>query len=273
MKDITLTGSFGHLALWDTEAAGDSVVLIHGNSLCKEVFRRQFESDLGRALRLVAIDLPGHGASSNAADPKRAYTISGYASAVTEVIGELGLERPVLFGWSLGGHIALDLMPKYADLAGVMICGTPPVPASPEGLAMGFAPTELMALTGARDWSEQDAEAYARTACGEPFEPFMLAAARRADGVAREVFFADALSGGPADQRRIVETAATPLAIVNGARDGFINADYFESVRYANLWEGKVHRLEGLGHAPFWEAPERFNPLLARFVADVKAPA
>jgi pimeloyl-ACP methyl ester carboxylesterase len=32
-----------------------------------------------------------------------------------------------------------------------------------------------------------------------------------------------------------------------------------------------VHILEGLGHAPFWEAPDRFDPIFARFLAEVAA--
>ena len=38
---------------------------------------------------------------------------------------------------------------------------------------------------------------------------------------------------------------------------------------YRKLWDGKVHVLAGLAHMPFWEAPERLNPLLARFFAEV----
>jgi pimeloyl-ACP methyl ester carboxylesterase len=269
MQAKTIATGSGEIAAWDSAADGPSVVLIHGNSSCKEMFQRQFESALSHTFRLVALDLPGHGASSDARDPAAAYTISGYAEAVRQVLQALGLARPVLFGWSLGGHVALDLMPKSGDLAGVMICGSPPVPASPEGLQLGFEPSDLMALTGARDWSDANCEAYARAACGEPFEEFMVAAARRTDGLAREIFFADALSGGPADERRIAETTTIPLAVVNGADDPFIKAAYFETVRYRNLWDRKVHRLEGLGHAPFWQDPAMFNPLLERFVREV----
>ncbi len=95
----------------------------------------------------------------------------------------------------------------------------------------------------------------------------MLEASLRTDGAAREVMLADALAGG-ADQRRLAETAKIPLAIVNGAEDAFINGDYFARVDYANLWDGRVFGLEGVGHAPFWEAPDRFNPLFERFVAE-----
>ena len=37
-----------------------------------------------------------------------------------------------------------------------------------------------------------------------------------------------------------------------------------------NLWEGHCHRLAGLGHAPFWEAPGNFDPILERFLQDVE---
>jgi pimeloyl-ACP methyl ester carboxylesterase len=138
-----------------------------------------------------------------------------------------------------------------------------------EGFAAGFKPSEHMALAGSADWAEGDAEAYARSTGGESaaFEPFMLESAQRTHPIARSIFFADALAGG-ADQRHLVETAKVPLAIVNGAEDAFINGDYFATVDYANLWDGQVFSLDGLGHAPFWEAPERFNPLLERFVAE-----
>jgi pimeloyl-ACP methyl ester carboxylesterase len=29
-----------------------------------------------------------------------------------------------------------------------------------------------------------------------------------------------------------------------------------------------VFSLDGVGHAPFWQAPDRFNPLLKRFVGE-----
>jgi pimeloyl-ACP methyl ester carboxylesterase len=49
------------------EEAGDGdlpVLLIHGNSLSREVFRKQLGGALSRKYRLVAFDLPGHGESS-----------------------------------------------------------------------------------------------------------------------------------------------------------------------------------------------------------------
>jgi pimeloyl-ACP methyl ester carboxylesterase len=262
--NIRVQTTIAKIAVQDSEGAGPAVLMIHGNSSCKQIFRRQFESPLGGALRLLAMDLPGHGASGDARDPATGYTLGGYASAAVQVLAALGVDRMTVFGWSLGGHVALDMISRLPGAIGVMISGTPPVPGGVEGVALGFQASPLMALAGAPVWSEAETEAYAR-ATGGPFESFMLEAARRTPGVARETFFANALGGAVDDQRRIAETAEVPLAIVNGAEDPFINAGYFDTVRYANLWDGRVHRLAGLGHAPFWEDPDRFNPLLERF--------
>ena len=71
--------------------------------------------------------------------------------------------------------------------------------------------------------------------------------------------------------KKLVENCPVPLAVVNGSEDPFINLDYLEVPKYANLWEGRCHRLPGLKHAPFWEAPDVFDELLARFIDDVAA--
>jgi len=262
--------SFADIAVQDSGGPGPAVLLVHGNSSSKEIFRRQFEDERLGGLRLVAPDLPGHGASGDARDPAAGYTLGGYARMAIEVLEALGIEKATVLGWSLGGHVALDMISRWAGITGVMISGAPPAPGGLEGVALGFQQTPDMALASARDWSEADTQAYARATAGEgaPFEPFILEAARRTPGIAREVFFADALFGQVDDQRKIAETAATPLAIVNGADDAFINAAYFDTVAYANLWRGQVFRLAGLGHAPFWQAPEVFDPLLAAFVAE-----
>jgi pimeloyl-ACP methyl ester carboxylesterase len=267
MPTRTVPTAFADISVVDSDGDGPVVLMIHGNSSCKAAFRRQFDSPLGARLRLIAMDLPGHGDSSDARDPAAAYTLNGYADAAVAVLAGLGVTRAAVLGWSLGGHVALAMISRFSGVSGVMISGTPPIPPGLEGFGLGFKPTELMGLTGARDWSAADAETFARAAA-TPFEPFMLEAALRTDGAAREAMVADALAGGADDQRRIAETAAVSLAIVNGAEDAFINGDYFATVAYANLWDGRVYSLDGVGHAPFWEAPDRFNPLLERFVAE-----
>lgn len=271
MQAQTLRTSVADLAVRESPGVGPAVLMLHGNSSSSAIFQPQFDCALCSSYRLIAIDLPGHGASGDAVDPAFGYTLAGYATAAVEALGQLGVGRVTLLGWSLGGHVALDMISRFPGIAGIMISGTPPVPGGPEGLALGFMPTPLMALSSQGGWSDADAETWARATVGPnaPCPAPLIEAARRTPGAAREIFFADALSGRIDDQRAIAETSSIPLAIVNGAQDPFINPDYFATVRYANLWDGQIHRLDGLGHAPFWEAPARFNPILERFLAEV----
>lgn len=261
-----------HCDIFVSESDGTStpVLLIHGNSSSGEVFRNQMGGALGARFRLIAVDLPGHGRSTDAVDPPRTYTMPGYADAMTELLQRMEIGRAIVFGWSLGGHIGLEMISRYPGLVGLMITGTPPVSLGADGVAKGFKTHPHMASAGKRLLTPEEIEAYARATCGGPYEPFLRENVARTDGRARETMFASLLAGRGDDQRTIIETTKTPLAVVNGAEEPFVNIDYVSSLRYSSLWEGRCHVLPGLGHAPFWEAPAVFDPILARFITDME---
>lgn len=264
--------SHGRIAWAQSRADGPAILLIHGNSSSKEVFAGQLAAPEFAGWRVVAFDLPGHGASDDAADPARSYTFGGYAGMVEEVAAALGLERPVVFGWSLGGHIALELIGRGFPARGVMISGTPPVKAEMESLLAGFnIDPAAENLTGKRDFTEDDVLAYTThtSAVNGVVDPHLLAMCRRTDGRARETMFGSVAQGQALDEREIVATTAVPLAVVNGVDDVFIKADYFDGLSWSSLWPEGVVRLEGAAHAPFLQQPQKFNALLARFAASV----
>ncbi|HTW27730.1 MAG TPA: alpha/beta hydrolase [Acetobacteraceae bacterium] len=266
-----LRTSHATIAVSESSGSGPPVLLIHGNSSCKEVFRNQMEGAIGQRYRLIAIDLPGHGKSSDARNPWRSYTMPGYADLGVEVLDTLGIRQFAVLGWSLGGHIGIEMFLRHAGMTGLLATGTPPVANAPDAIATGFRPSEHMALAGKRDLTDSEIDAYAHATCGvnAPFEPFLRDAVRRTDGRARETMFAAFGAGWGADQLHVVETYDRPVAIISGGEEPFVNNDYLQRIRYANLWDGQVHVLPRLGHAPFWEAPEVFAPLFERFLADV----
>ena len=254
------------------EEAGDGelpVFLIHGNSLSREVFRKQLGGTLSTRYRLFALDLPGHGDSGDAVNPSRTYTRPGLADAVIEVLGLLGLREVVVVGWSLGGHIALQMASQFTGITGLLITGAPPV--SRHNMAEGFIPAPHMKLAGQQFFEESDIDAFGEAIFGAPVPPAFRRAIARADGLARKTIFEAARAGVGVDQRWVVENCPVPLAVVNGAEDPFVNLDYFDAPSYANLWSGRCHRLPGVKHAPFWEAPDIFDELLRRFIEDVAA--
>jgi pimeloyl-ACP methyl ester carboxylesterase len=256
------------IAIEESTGTGSPLLLIHGNSSCKEVFKNQMQGGIGATFHCIAMDLPGHGDSSNANNPDQTYTMSGYADVALEVMDKLGIKSFAVLGWSLGGHIGIEMLSRSDRLAGLLISGTPPISKDPGDMANAFLPSEHMNFTGQETLSRAEADRYAHATCGSDaaYEDFLGDAVRRTDGRARRIMMEAVMRGDGADQRQIVEHDPTPLAIVNGAEESIVNNVYLKLINYQNLWEGKVHLIPGMGHAPFWESPAEFDQLLMRFV-------
>jgi pimeloyl-ACP methyl ester carboxylesterase len=255
----TISTSHGTFVAEDNGRGGIPVLLIHGNSFCRGVFRYQMQGEIARNRRLIALDLPGHGQSSNAPDPKRTYTRPGLADAAIELLDKLGISEVIVFGWSLGGHIGIEMVSRFPGMQGLMICGAPPVGRTQ--MSQGFRSSPHQGVAGG----------FVEDIFGESSPQFLHDAVARTDGRFRETLFDAARSGAGVDQRTTVESSLVPIAVVNGGADRIVNLDYFDTVAYANLWEGRCHRLSGLGHSPFWESPADFNPVLERFLNDVES--
>src|SRR3984893_16281383 len=142
----TLVTSHADIAAAQWRGLGRAVVDVHGNSSCKEACRKQYEDKLGEKYRMVAMDLPGHGASSNAFDPAKTYSMAGYAAVVGEVLDKLKVERAVIVGWSLGGHIAIEMLRSWPGVIAIMITGAPPVRREMEAITAGFQPSPALFL-------------------------------------------------------------------------------------------------------------------------------
>lgn len=256
-----------------TRPDGFPVLMIHGNSSSSAVFKKQFAHSFDDRLRLIALDLPGHGRSSNAFDPERTYNIPAYASVVAEVLDVLKIKRLAVFGWSLGGHVGLELLALVPGITGLMITGTPPVCTA--DIAKGFRMGATMSAAGTEQLSVPVMIAHAQCACGEPYreelyEQFLYDDVARTDGRARALMLAKYMSGYGADHSAIVAGNTPPIAIVNGASEPVVNTQFVEGILVANLWERKKFLIEnGSGHAPFWDSPDDFNTIFERFLISV----
>jgi pimeloyl-ACP methyl ester carboxylesterase len=260
-----------NIAVYESAGAGPGVLLIHGNSSSAKAFSPQLDGSPGASLRLVAIDLPGHGASERASDPDRAYTLPGYARVVRDVVDEMRLGDAVIVGWSLGGHIALEASALLPQASGFFIFGTPPLAFPPA--ADAFLPTPAMGSTFRADLTSEEMDAYAaaffRPGFGRIPESF-LADVRATDKRVRSALGASIAPDGYADEAAIVARLDKPLAILQGAEEQLVNPAYFERLTMPTLWRGKVQIVAGAGHAPQWERPLDFNALLESFVADCR---
>lgn len=264
---------YADIAVFETSGEGLPLLMIHGNSGSKEVFVNQVESHLGEQYRLIGMDLPGHGQSSDAFDPSVAYTMPGYAHAAIEVLEVLGVQKAAVLGWSLGGHAGLEMLQLHPGIVGLMITGTPPVGQGAEAIYAGFNPHPDLPLAGKKDFTPEDVKSFGKTILGPAMTPFFEEMIVRTDGRAREIMFASLFTGGVSDQKKIAETTRVPLAVVHGMDEPFVNTAYVGSLAYKSLWDQHCFVLRGVGHAPFLQAPDVFNPILTRFMADMQARA
>ena len=255
------------IAVHESEGGGQAIVLVHGNSSSGLTFRQQLDSPLGCDHRLVAIDLPGHGASDRAQDSGSEYTVPGYAKALVSVCDQLGLGDAVFVGWSLGGHVVLEASVLLPQAKGFMIYGTPPIGIPPD-VAGAFFPHPAMAAAFSPHLSEAEIEAFVaaffKPGANASVEAFK-ADVRRTDGNARLALAASIQSGGYSDEIAIAAGLRVPLAILHGEQEQLINGAYLNDLRAPALWRGAVQTVADAGHAVHWEQAARFNAMLEVF--------
>ncbi len=267
----------GAIAIHESAGQGPPVVLIHGNSSSSRAFSRQLEGPLGTRLRLVAIDLPGHGQSDDAMDPS-AYSLPGHARAARAVVDALGLHEARFVGWSLGGHVTLEMAPDLPRACGFVIFGAPPVPSraaqptsSREPMGIPFLPNPAMKFTFQESLDTGDASAYVAAFFKPGFADvpsFYLKDALRTDGRARSGLGSSVEGGLYRDEVVIVRGLKVPLAVLHGGDEQLVNGQYFGSVAMPSLWRSAVQVIPYAGHAPQWETPEAFDALIEDFVRE-----
>lgn len=260
------------ISYWKQGEGPQTVVFIHGNSACKEVFHRQFEHFRDPDLTLIAFDLPGHGASTDAGQPERQNTISAYAVLIEKLLNLLGVSNPLIVGWSLGGNIALEMAGRDFPMKAMMITGAPPVGPGPHNFEAAYLPQTTESVVGSDDAGADEIEMFVRACYGslEPIPGLFFQAALRTDGRARESMVSHWLSGVEGhDQVATVTDWESPVCVVHGLDEAFVSLEYLKSAPWHNLWGGEVFEFPGRGHAPFIEEPGTFNGLLEKLLADV----
>lgn len=112
---------------YEQSGSGRPLILLHGNGESSEIFDAAIPL-LAKRFTVYAIDSRGHGQSS----PVSEYHYADMAQDVTEFIRLLGLEQPIVYGFSDGGILALLLAIRHPDMVGGIIASG--VNVRPDGL-------------------------------------------------------------------------------------------------------------------------------------------
>jgi pimeloyl-ACP methyl ester carboxylesterase len=102
---------------YETHGAGRPLVLIHGGLASGEMFGPILPT-LGAQHQVIVPDLQGHGRT---ADIDRPIDHRLMADDIAALIDHLGLDKPDLVGYSLGGGVAFFTASKYPDKVGKLV--------------------------------------------------------------------------------------------------------------------------------------------------------
>jgi pimeloyl-ACP methyl ester carboxylesterase len=97
---------------YETHGTGRPMILLHGGLGSGEMFGPALPA-LAEGHQVIAVDLQGHGRT---ADIDRPIDLRLMADDIAALIRHLGLDKPDVVGYSLGGGVALQVAVKYPDL-------------------------------------------------------------------------------------------------------------------------------------------------------------
>jgi pimeloyl-ACP methyl ester carboxylesterase len=105
---------------FETHGSGRPLILLHGGLGSGEMFGPILPALTGRH-QVIAPDLQGHGRT---ADIDRPIDIRFMADDIAALIDHLGLDRPDIVGYSLGGGVALQTAVKYPAKVGRLVAAS-----------------------------------------------------------------------------------------------------------------------------------------------------
>lgn len=231
------------------------LVLIHGAGGSHLHWAPTTRRLSGRSV--YAIDLPGHGRSAGAGLP----SIGGYVEAVSSWMRQVGLERPVIMGHSMGGAIALSLALDLPEsLGGLVLVGTSD--------HLPVNPTLLSMLEKDETWRDA-IDLIIRWSFSREAEPRLVELSRkRMLETPRSVTFGDFQACGRYDvQGRLGEIRIPALAIC-GADDRMTPE---RSVRRLTqgIRDSRFALVPGAGHMIVLEKPSVLDREVQDFLAEV----
>jgi proline iminopeptidase len=263
----------------------DTLIVIHGGPGFTFDYLATDLEPLAARHALVFYDQRGTGRSTLVSD-SAGLAPDLFAEDLEAIRRHLRLERVNLLGHSWGAAVVALYAQKYPERVGrlLVVAG---VPLTMAGLEQSFG-----AMQSARDTAEvarMEAAMAARRA-----DPTDKAACRAYYAIWFRPFFADVASAGRSrgdicagspesmrnkmasvdryvfpslgayDWRALMRTVRAPTLIIHGSEDPLL-------VEFAREWaatlpNSRILVLEGIGHFPYVEAPDRFFPAVDRFL-------
>ncbi len=269
----------GHSIAYVQEGSGPVLLLIHGMAGTLDTWRSVIDP-LAQSATVLAVDLPGHGASSPAGGD---YSLGSLAAFLRDVLTALGHEHVTLVGHSLGGGIAMQFSYQFPEMIERLVL------VSSGGLGLEVSPAlRAASLPGANLFlsltakptrrASELANRALRAAHISPsanIDELVRSYSSLADTAQREAFLATVRSvvglGGQTVRAgdRLHLANEIPVLLVWGAEDPIIPVEHARAA-HELLPHATLEIFDGVRHFPHLEAPDRFTSALQDFCASTQ---
>jgi pimeloyl-ACP methyl ester carboxylesterase len=267
----------------ELEGDGVPVLMLHGYADSADTWRQMLAMLARTGRRAVAVDLPGFGAADRLGPTPVLPQLDAFAVAVARYAGGRPRRPVIVIGNSLGGCVSLRLAERHSELlAGV-------IGVAPAGLEM----SRLLYLV------QRDPVLHSLLALPTPVPSVVLraAVARLYRGLAfahpgavdpnvvsaftyhhreraRVAHYLDTAHRLVPELREPFELSriTVPVLLVWGDRDRLVFHRGADRV-LSEVADARLELLEGIGHCPQVEAPERVTELLLEFSDQVSLAA
>jgi len=246
---------------------GPPVVFLHpGPGLDGSVFLPGAERLAEAGHRVLLADLPGNGRSPDG--DRNDWTLAGFARAVERLAAELDLRDWTLLGHSFGGFVALQHLVDFPGSAARLVASCTdasetPAPGALEDPTEGLSP----------ELAEQVQEGLAREQVASTPEqvheawrlqfPLFAERPEPLEAMLAEVVFRPAVARprdwGDLEALPALAATQTPVLAIGAEHDRATPPEAARRIA-ATAPGGDLLMIEGAGHFPFADAPERYWP-------------
>jgi pimeloyl-ACP methyl ester carboxylesterase len=243
---------------YDRAGTGEPLVLIHGLGGSRLIWRPVFDR-LAAERDVIAVDMPGFGGSPPLPDGNRP-TALRLGEAVADLCDELGLRRPHYAGNSLGAWAALELakQDRTASVCGISPAGLWRGPLGPRRFDARRLGLRLRPLLPLLMSSARARGALLRSTLAHP-ERLSRAEAK---ALVLDWLASPGYDAANIEMRTSVfehpERVTVPTTIAWGAEDRLTRPPRRERMPPGSRYVV----LEGCGHTPMWDDPDRIVELL-----------
>lgn len=256
------------ICAWDETGTGEPLVLIHGLSETRAAWSNQVQ-EFSKYFRVISYDIRGFG-ESETGTPEG--TPHQFAGDVAGLLSSLDIEQARLWGFSMGGVIAMRVAIDYPQMVKALVLASSSSRINSQAVEFFKLRASLASssdLTGLIDQNTQDAKACVaedRPDLVERYIELRNGAVQDPKGYANACAAMTSLYEHPLTEE--LAAIKCPTLVITGERDIFCPPKAATIIQ--NRIPGSDLRiLPGASHCAHWEQADTFNSIALEFLTGI----